>query len=209
MSEETQHHIFEPFFTTKESGKGTGLGLSTVWGIVKQSGGHVDVYSELGKGTTFELVLPGVVEQAPVAEHAAEPVVASRGTETILLVEDQPQLRQLTSHILRGYGYKVLDAANAMEALQLSIEGGVGIDLVLTDIVMPDMTGIELGRRLRLLRPSLRLLYMSGYTDDVIMQRGSLQPGAAYLEKPFTPEGLAAKIREVLEMPAPSSVPSA
>lgn len=209
MSEETQRNIFEPFFTTKESGRGTGLGLSTVWGIVKQSGGQVNVSSEAGKGSTFEVVLPRVAEQTPVAEHAPEETAASRGTETILLVEDQAQLRQLTSHILKGYGYKVVDAANAMEALQLCTENGLGIDLVLTDIVMPDMTGIELGRRLRLLRPDLRLLYMSGYTDDVIVRQGSLHPGAAYLEKPFTPEGLAAKIREVLEMPAPSSVPSA
>lgn len=200
MDEDTQRRIFEPFFTTKEAGKGTGLGLSMVWGIVKQSGGHIWVYSELGKGTTFKIYLPRV--EAPVVpQRLPEKVAISQGNETILLVEDQLQLRELTSRILQGYGYKVLQAANGEQALMICKRENA-IHLVLTDIVMPGITGVELGKRLREYLPAVKLVYMSGYTDDVIFRQGALEPTAAYLEKPFTPEGLAAKIREVLGEPA-------
>jgi PAS domain S-box-containing protein len=205
MDEETQRRMFEPFFTTKPPGKGTGLGLSMVWGIVKQSGGHLWVQSELGKGTTFTLLLPRVEEPAAVGESRPRRAITLHGSETILLVEDQPQLRELTSHILTGYGYRVLEAANGTEALRIVEQDGTAIDLVVTDIVMPGMTGIELGKRIRNLRPEFKLLYMSGYTDDVILQQGEFEAGAAYIEKPYTPEGLATKIRQVLGVSAAGS----
>lgn len=150
---------------------------------------------------TIKVLLPRVDEPV-VPEQAPEPVVVARGTETILLVEDQPQLRQLTSHILRGYGYRVLAAANGEEALHICEQKENLVDLVLTDIVMPGVTGIELVKRLRTFGPHMKILYMSGYTDDVVLRQGALEPGAAYLEKPFTPEGLATKIRQILGMPA-------
>jgi CheY-like chemotaxis protein len=198
MDEETLRRIFEPFFTTKEAGRGTGLGLSTVWGIVNQSGGQLKVQSEPGKGTTFRVWLPRA-DETIVTEQAPETGVVTGGTETILLVEDQPQLRHLTSHILQGYGYNVREVANGKEALSLFEQNGELIDLVLTDIVMPGITGIELGRQLRSTHPEIKILYMSGYTDDVVLRQGGGGPGNAYLEKPFTPEGLVRKIRQVME----------
>jgi len=197
MDEELQRHIFDPFFTTKEVGKGTGLGLSTVWGIVRQNGGQIRVYSEPGRGTTFKVYLPRVDEQAEIQQPATKPETR-RGSETILLVEDQPQLRQLTSAILAQYGYSVLQAANGAEALKLCKDNPT-IQLVLTDVVMPGMTGIELGHQLQQLYPEMKILYMSGYTDDVIRRQGTLAPEKAYLEKPFSAEGLNGKIREILE----------
>jgi signal transduction histidine kinase len=200
MDEETQRRVFEPFFTTKAAGTGTGLGLSTVWGIVKQSGGHITFSSQQGKGTTFRIYLPCTEE--PERQRSMPAAGASvGGTETLLLVEDQPQLRLLTSRILSGYGYKVLEAADGMEALRICEQNDGLIQLVLTDVVMPGVTGIELGKRLKELNPVLKIVYMSGYTDDVILRQGTLEPGAAYLEKPFTPEGLAGKVREVLSAP--------
>jgi PAS domain S-box-containing protein len=198
MDEETLRRIFEPFFTTKEAGRGTGLGLSTVWGIVNQSGGQLKVQSEPGKGTTFRVWLPRA-DETIVTEQAPETGVVTGGTETILLVEDQPQLRHLTSHILQGYGYNVREVANGKEALSFFEQNGELIDLVLTDIVMPGITGIELGRQLRSTHPEIKILYMSGYTDDVVLRQGGGGPGNAYLEKPFTPEGLVRKIRQVME----------
>lgn len=201
MNEETQRHLFEPFFTTKEAGKGTGLGLSMVWGIVKQSGGQICVYSELGKGTMFRIYLPRV-EAHVVLERLPKRGAIPWGTETILLVEDQQQLRQLTSRILTDYGYHVLEASNGEEALLLCNRQVDPIHLVLTDVVMPGITGVELGVRLRESRPDIKVVCMSGYTDDVVFRQGTLEPSVAYLEKPFTPEGLAAKVREALGGPA-------
>ena len=197
MDEELQRHIFDPFFTTKEVGKGTGLGLSTVWGIVRQNAGQIRVYSEPGRGSTFKIYLPRVDERS----ESQQPLAKSdtrRGTETILLVEDQPQLRQLTSAILAQFGYFVLQAANGTEALKLC-EDNPSIQLVLTDVVMPGMTGIELGHKIQQLHPEMKILYMSGYTDDVIRRQGMLAPQKAYIEKPFSAEALNAKVREILE----------
>ena len=197
MDKATQRQIFEPFFTTKESGKGTGLGLSTIWGIVKQSGGHIWVESEHGRGTTFTVYLPRVSE--PAADRPSrEECLGPHGSETILLVEDQPQLRKLTTEILLELGHKVLAAANAGEALAIWDKHGAEIDLVLTDVIMPGMTGTELARRLRAARPDLNVIYMSGYIDNPVLRQIEIEAGTAYLAKPFTPQGLAAKIRETL-----------
>jgi len=193
-----QPHIFEPFFTTKEKGKGTGLGLSTVYGIIKQSGGFIWVYSEPGQGTAFKVYLPRV--EAPV-ERAPAPrdVAASAGNETILLVEDEPAVRDLAQRILVRKGYRVIAAQNGSEALALAARQAGALDLLVTDLVMPQMDGRELAQQLAALRPGLRVLFMSGYTGDTIAQRGVLDPDVAFIEKPFSPEGLARKVREMLD----------
>ena len=197
MDEATKSHIFEPFFTTKKSGQATGLGLATVYGIVKQAGGSIWVYSEPGKGTTFKVYLPQVNEGIPIQESKPE-IESLRGDETILVVEDQAGIRKLAQQILDGYGYQVLTAANGGEAL-LQAERHVGpIQLMLTDVVMPRMSGRELADRLKPLRPAMKVLYMSGYTDNVVVHRGIVDLDVAYLQKPFTGVGLAAKVREVL-----------
>ena len=205
MTQDVAQHIFEPFFTTKDMGVGTGLGLSTVYGIVKQAGGWIWVYSEPGKGSTFKVYLPragGAPEPLPAPVSAAETL---RGTETVLVVEDQPEVRRLTLAVLRSCGYRLLEAANGSEALSLS-EGYSGpIHLLITDVVMPGMAGRELATRLLALRPSLKTLYTSGYTANAIAHQGVLDPGVAYLPKPFSPTQLAAKVREVLLEPAPEA----
>jgi PAS domain S-box-containing protein len=202
MDEETRGRIFEPFFTTKGKGAGTGLGLSTVFGIVRQSGGWIWVYSEPGKGAAFKLYFPKSIAAAAVAAPAAEPArAAPRGTETVLVVEDQDEVRGLTTTILRGYGYHVLEAANGAEALKLCESFRGVIHLLVTDVVMPGMNGRELADRLNAVRPETRVLFTSGYTANVISKQGVLDPGVAFLPKPFLPEGLAAKVREVLGEP--------
>jgi PAS domain S-box-containing protein len=202
MSEEVKARVFEPFFTTKDVGQGTGLGLSTCYGILKQSGGHISVYSEPGRGTTFKIYLPQV---EPLAKNPLQRLASPdlpRGTETILLVEDDPALREMAATLLRRLGYTVLAAANGVEALSLSHQPDTGrIDLLFTDVVMPHMSGKELADRVRALSPHTRILFTSGYTENTIVQQGGLNQGVAFLQKPFTPSVLARKVREVLDAP--------
>jgi PAS domain S-box-containing protein len=205
MDAETIAHIFEPFFTTKGGTRGTGLGLATSYGIVKQSGGYIWVYSEPGQGTTFKVYFPQVPEAADIVEATRTREQAKRGTETILLVEDDEAVRELTETVLSSYGYKLLVAQDAEHAQRLSEIPGIDIQLVLTDVVMPLLSGRELVLRLTRKYPHLRVLYMSGYTDNVIASGGVLEPGLAFLQKPFTPAVLARKVREVLD--AKASVP--
>ena len=202
MPPETRSRIFEPFFTTKEMGKGTGLGLSMVYGIVKQSGGYIWVYSEPGTGTTFKIYLPSVDAAVEEPLQQPEPVVPT-GTETVLLVEDEDGVRDLLQEILTDQGYRVLSASRGAEALRISDLADEDIPLLVTDVVMPQMSGRELARRLRARRPSLRVLYLSGYTEEAIAQHGVIEPDAAFLQKPFTRVDLARKIREVLAARAP------
>ena len=198
MDAQTKARIFEPFFTTKEKGKGTGLGLSTVYGIVKQSGGYVWVYSEPGHGTTFKLYLPRV--DAPAEPQAPPRETATlTGTETILLAEDDEILRPLTKGLLTKLGYTVLDAKSAEQALAVAGARQGPIHLLVADVVMPGASGRELARRLAQSRPETRVLYVSGYTDDAIVHHGMLEPGLKFLQKPFTPAALARKVREVLD----------
>ncbi|MGH3103067.1 MAG: ATP-binding protein [Gaiellaceae bacterium] len=196
---ETKKRIFEPFFTTKDMGKGTGLGLSTVYGIVAQSGGSIEVESTPGAGATFRVYLP-VVEQAPEQGDGADGG-AEGGSGTILLVEDEDIVRNLIIEILERYGYTVLAAAGPEQGLEIGERYGASIDLLLTDVVMPKMSGRELAQRLLAARPSARLIYMSGYTDGALLEHGVLADGTMFLQKPFSSEELARKVREVLEAP--------
>jgi len=198
MSEEVKAHLFEPFFTTKGMGNGTGLGLSTVYGIVKQSGGHIRVYSEPGLGTTFRIYLPPVGE-AETPRQATARTVYERGTETILLVEDQPQVLKLAAQVLENQGYAVLQAKTAQEALAICSAVTSSPHLVLTDVVLPDMTGPRLVEQLKARHPDTRVLYMSGYTNDVVVQHGLLAGDISYVQKPFTLPGLLGKVREALD----------
>jgi two-component system, cell cycle sensor histidine kinase and response regulator CckA len=199
MDATTQAHLFEPFFTTKPQGKGTGLGLSTVYGIVKQSDGNIWVYSERGLGTTFKVYLPRVDEVAKV-ETASGPLgELPRGRETVLLTEDEEPVRRLTRVILEMNGYQVLEAASGDEALILYEAHTGEVDLILTDVVMPRMSGRELAQQLEILSPGIKVLYLSGYTDDAIVRHGLLDQKMAFLQKPFTPDGLLRKVRAVLD----------
>jgi PAS domain S-box-containing protein len=206
MDAATRSHLFEPFFTTKEQGKGTGLGLSTVYGIVKQSGGNIWVYSEPGGGTTFKIYLPRVDEPLEPLAPARKPLESVRGSETILLVEDEDPVRELARRVLENSGYTVLAAANGVEALKVAGEHAGVIHLMVSDVVMPEMSGRELARRAAVLRPDMKVLYSSGYSDKAVFQHGVLAPGAAFIEKPFTPEGLVRKVREVLGEREPGGV---
>lgn len=195
---EIQDHIFEPFFTTKQLGKGTGLGLATCYGIVKQSKGNIWVYSELGQGTTFKIYLPRVRATTyckSVSLHGHLP----EGTETILLVDDEPMVRDIAVQRLRGQGYRVLEASNGPEALHIAGEWLEDIDLLVTDVVMPLMSGKELAQRLQEVRPGLKVLYMSGYTQNVILNQGILKPGFILLTKPFSTSDLLQKTREIID----------
>jgi two-component system cell cycle sensor histidine kinase/response regulator CckA len=202
MDRETQARIFEPFFTTKEMGKGTGLGLSTVFGIVQQSGGNIWVYSEPGKGTTFKVYLPRVDEEVDSIRLQVAPATLG-GSETVLLVEDEEQVRTIVQSILRRQGYRVIPAQHAGEALLLCESHPGPIELLLTDVVMPQMSGPELATRLAVTRPEMKVLCMSGYTDDSIVRHGVLESGVAFLQKPITPASLATKVREVLDGSGP------
>jgi two-component system cell cycle sensor histidine kinase/response regulator CckA len=198
MDEVTRQRIFEPFFTTKALGKGTGLGLSMVYGIVKQSGGVIEVASEPGHGATFRIYLPAVAERPAPRASTAAPAVA-RGHETVLVVEDEPALRELTTRVLTGAGYKVLEAGTGAEALALLERHPEDVDLLFTDVVMPGMTGRELAVRLASLRPAMRVLYTSGYTEDAILRYGVLDDASRFLTKPYTPAELRRRIREALD----------
>jgi len=200
MNETIQKEIFEPFFTTKEAGRGTGLGLSTVYGIIRQNGGWIDVWSEVGVGTAFRIYLPRI-DACPVADQKGLSAPSQGGGETILVVEDQKAVRSFAKAALRQHGYHVIDACDGGEALSVAKECSEQIHLLLTDVIMPGLNGRELCDRLKELRPTLKVLFISGYTADVIANRGVLDPGIAFLHKPFSQEELARKVREVLDDP--------
>jgi two-component system cell cycle sensor histidine kinase/response regulator CckA len=209
MDDDVQERIFEPFFTTKPIGQGTGLGLSTVYGIVKQSGGYVWVYSEPGEGSVFKVYLPQARVASEPDEPATDPVTASgRGSETVLVIEDENVVRKLACRGLRDHGYNVVEAPNGTQALRYIREHPQGVDLVISDVVMPEVGGRELGQRLATLDPDLPILYMSGYTGEDVVQRGLLDPGAPFQQKPFTPAGLALKVRQMLDLDPRRKAPS-
>jgi CheY-like chemotaxis protein len=202
MDAATQARIFEPFFTTKEKGKGTGLGLATVYGIVKQSGGWIWVYSEPGQGTTFKVYLPRVEEAVAPAAPSPPPPMSMRGSETVLVVEDDGTIRNLVQKVLKANGYTVLVAASGGDAEPVAGQHEGPIHLLVTDVVLPGLNGREVARRLTAARPGIRVLYLSGYTDDAIVHHGVLEPGVAFLQKPFALAALSRKVREVLDSPA-------
>jgi two-component system, cell cycle sensor histidine kinase and response regulator CckA len=198
MDEGTRARLFEPFFTTKEQGKGSGLGLATVYGIVQQSGGAIWVYSEPGHGTSFKIYLPTTDAAVPARAAVATDDSAKKGWETVLLFEDEDAVRALAREVLRRNGYVVLEARHGLDALRLAERHPDPIHLLVTDVVMPHMSGRELAERLAPVRPKMRVLFMSGYTDHAAMHR-HLTPGAAFLQKPFTPETFARKVRSMLD----------
>jgi len=203
MDSETRAHLFEPFFTTKEVGKGTGLGLSTVYGIVKQNGGSVSVYSELGHGASFKVYLPGLVGAR--TESSPEPAAtgpAAAGSGTILLVEDEPALREAAVEHLRSLGYEVLDVADGEQALRVAQEFPRAIDLLLTDVIMPGLGGTELGHQVQRLRPEIRVLYMSGYTENAALQDPATKLPGHFLQKPFSFRVLGEAVMELLKVPS-------
>jgi CheY-like chemotaxis protein len=209
MDAQTKARIFEPFFTTKGVGKGTGLGLSTVFGIVKQSGGNIWVYSELGSGTSFKIYLPRVIEAVEQAEPAMAQTSSRRGSETVLLVEDEEAVRVLVRKVLEANGYTVLEASHGAAALVTIDVHKHPIDLLMTDVIMPEMSGRQLAARVSAQRPQMKVLYMSGYTDNAILHHGGLQSGANFLQKPFTPDTLVRKLRAILDTdPSVGAAPS-
>jgi CheY-like chemotaxis protein len=203
MSPEVQAHIFEPFFTTKETGKGVGLGLSTVYGIVERSGGHIWIYSEEGQGTTFKIYLPHALPMTEDAVLAGQtPVVhAQPDHETILLLEDNDAVRQLTRDVLVQHGYAVLEASCGKDAIKVAHKYNSTLSLLLTDLIMPGMTGKDLADRLVESHPDLKVLFMSGYTDNIIVHHGMLDEDVQFIQKPFSPSQLLQKVRQVLAEP--------
>ena len=195
----TKARIFEPFFTTKGPGKGTGLGLAMVYGFVKQSGGHIEVYSEVGHGTTFKVYLPRVEQGTTAMRSAAAKTEVPKGMETVLLVEDEAGVRHLSKYVLASNGYTVLEAAHGQEALFVAERHEGAIHLLVTDVVMPGMSGRQLANALCQVRPGTRVLFMSGYTDEAVLRHGVIDASPAFLQKPFSPIGLARKVREVLD----------
>jgi nitrogen-specific signal transduction histidine kinase/CheY-like chemotaxis protein len=207
MPPEVKARIFEPFFTTKGQGKGTGLGLATVYGIVRQSGGHIGVYSEVGVGTTFKVYLPREGLPAGAAKSRSGQLAPPQGTETVLLVEDESGVRALTRQVLSKCGYRVLEAAGAGEAVKAAAGASGPIHLLVSDVVMPGPSGRVVANRVAELHPGVRVLFMSGYTDDEVVRHGVLQEGVNFLQKPFSPIALARKVREVLDARPPASLP--
>jgi signal transduction histidine kinase len=202
MDEETLSHLFEPFFTTKGIGKGTGLGLATAYGIVRQSGGNIRAASELGRGSSFRVYLPRIMETAELQRPGLSPTRLPQGSETVLLVEDEDMVRELARRVLLRCGYTVLEANRPSDAVRICERQGAAIDLLITDVAMPGtMSGHDLARYLVTLHSEMRVLYISGYTDDAISHQGVLNPGVAFLQKPFTPLALARKVRQVLDAP--------
>jgi CheY-like chemotaxis protein len=203
MTPEVRSRLFEPFFTTKELGKGTGLGLATCQGIIKQSGGHINVYSEVNQGTTFKIYLPRIAEALDVNPPREQPTHVQSGNETVLFVEDEPMLRELGVVVLSGLGYRVIPADNGVQALRaLHQHQGPEIHLLVTDVIMPEMGGKELAERLRLLSPRTKVLFCSGYTEAATIHEGRLDPNSCFLQKPYDIVTLASKVREVLESAA-------
>jgi two-component system, cell cycle sensor histidine kinase and response regulator CckA len=202
MDEETQKHIFEPFFTTKPTGMGTGLGLSTVYGVVKQSGGHVTVCSKIGQGTDFTIYLPQIESEPDPVPQQTPPSELPTGTETVLVVDDDENIRTLVSETLEECGYTVLRAQHGGEALLICQKHRGEIHLMLSDVVMPQIGGRVLAEKLVLLYPNIKMLFMSGYTDDILVRHIVLDANPLFLEKPFTMQALACKVREVLDSPS-------
>jgi two-component system, cell cycle sensor histidine kinase and response regulator CckA len=198
MDEETRSHLFEPFFTTKEKGRGTGLGLSTSYGIVKQNHGEIEVRSDIGEGSSFSIYLPRIDEFFTSEEPKGPAPAPVKGAETILLAEDEDGVRHVVTQMLREQGYTVLPANGGAEALRIAQSHSGPLELLVSDVMMPRMSGPELAERLRGLRPEMRVLFVSGYTDGEIVRGGELEPGTDFLQKPFTREQLAMKVREVL-----------
>jgi|SRR5579871_832385 len=199
MDQETMSHLFEPFFTTKNPGRGTGLGLATAYGIIRQSGGAIGIYSEPGAGTTARIFLPFASEEATDSTETRAPQEPLEGIETILLVEDEARVRKLIADVLASRGYQVLEATRGEEALRLCRAPDTCVDLSVVDVIMPEMSGPDLVRQLAALQPDMRVLYISGYTDEAIIHHGILNSGAAFLQKPFLPDALVRKVREVLD----------
>jgi CheY-like chemotaxis protein len=204
MDPETITHLFEPFFTTKAPGKGTGLGLATAYGIVKQSGGAISVYSEPGLGTTVKIYLPSAGAKAAADAADREPASALRGSETILVLEDEARVRKLICEVLTSRGYRVLEAVRGDEAIRIVTEHHGRIHLLLADVVLPEMSGPQVLEQIRARYPNIKVLFMSGYTDEAMAHHGILDSGAPFLQKPFLPEALARKVREVLSSQASS-----
>jgi CheY-like chemotaxis protein len=200
MDEEAKAHIFDPFFTTKPRGSGIGLGLATVYGIVKQSGGWIWVYSEPGNGATFKIYLPRIHAETKLPEQLSPPVQPVAGKETILVIEDQPNVRRLAVTMLQAYNYTVIEAAGPEEALWICEQTDRPIDLILTDVVMPGLSGPEVVERVKHFRPQIGVVFMSGYTEDIVVHRGVLTANMVYLAKPFTAQDLTAKVRQGLAM---------
>jgi len=201
MDAQTQSHVFEPFFTTKEAGKGTGLGLATVYGIVKQCSGAITVYSEPGRGTTFRIYLPRVDQALEDMSTQPQSVGSLNGSENILIVEDDPEVRRLVCEILRSKGYQVLESTRGDEAIRIAGNFSGPLPLMIADVILPEMSGPDVVRKVKETRPGIRTIFISGYTDEAVLRHGMLEPGTAFLSKPFVPEDLARKVKEVLTAP--------